>query len=339
LMPSSLVVLAECIFLIALSSFASSMTVTSFFELVRTVAANWKMADEETKDYCVEVARSLKERHTKLAKVGDTCCLSTIDSVSPGPTEETKPRNTNGKTKDTVLTEFGAKFCLHAMGSVSPGPTEETKQRKVQLPISATHALEDQQCEQDQSMHAPMGIFPVAYGQDTTMSRDGRRTWLMELIDQYHRDQAATITNATTSWGNYSLNRTAINMLRPMPTGVIQETIQAASMPIMTGIAVGQTGTDHQDAQQKFRAVRNASRRASISNMMTLPGRAPMPDGIRCFGQQPSPNKKRHSAPECPNPFELERSRAIYDIQELDVTNSSILGMWWSSKVQETDEF
>ena len=316
------------------------------------------MADEETKDYCVGVARILKERHTKPTKVGDTtCCLSTIDSVSPEPTEKMKPKNTNSKTKDTDLTEFGAKFCLPTMDSASPGPTEEkkprntdgktketdltefgaifclptmdsvsprpmeetkprntdgktkdadltefgaifclptmdsvcprpkndTKRRKVQLPITATHALGDQQGEQDHSMHASMGIFPVAHGQDTTIRRDGRRTWLMKLIDHYPRDQAATIPNAITP--DDSLNRTTINMLRPMPTGVIQQTIRTASMPIMAGIAVGQTGTDHQDAQQKFRAVMNARRRAYISNMMTLLGRAPMPDGIRCFGE------------------------------------------------------
>jgi hypothetical protein len=43
-------------------------------------------------------------------------------------------------------------------------------------------------------------------------------------------------------------------------------------MSIMTGIAVSQTGTDHQDVQHEFRAIMNASRRASISNMTTFTG-------------------------------------------------------------------
>ena len=67
------------------------MTVTSFAELSLTVAANWNSADNETKNYCQEVARILKERHTELTKVGGLCCLSTIDSVSPGLKEEAKP--------------------------------------------------------------------------------------------------------------------------------------------------------------------------------------------------------------------------------------------------------
>jgi hypothetical protein len=83
----------------------------------------------------------------------------------------------------------------------------------------------------------------------------------------------------------------------------------------------------------------DGSRRASISNMMTLPGRDPMPHGIRGFGQQPSPISRRYSPPECQNPSEFDRSRAIYDIQELDVADSNILDMWRSIKVQEIDEF
>jgi hypothetical protein len=59
------------------------MTVTSFSELARSIAANWKSAAKETKDYCEEVARIIKGRHTKLNKVEMTGCLSTTDSVGP----------------------------------------------------------------------------------------------------------------------------------------------------------------------------------------------------------------------------------------------------------------
>jgi uncharacterized protein YeaO (DUF488 family) len=76
-----------------------------------------------------------------------------------------------------------------------------------------------------------------------------------------------------------------------------------------------------------------------MSNMMTLPGRALMPHGIRCFEQQPNPNFRRYSAAECQSPSGLDKSRAMYDVQELDVADSNILVMWWSSKVQEIDEF
>ena len=304
------------------------------------VAANWKSADKETKDYCVEVARILKERHTELTKVGSIGCLSTINSISPGPREEAKPRNADRNTKYTDLTEFGEIFCLpEEMDSVSPGSKSDTKRRNAQLPITATHAFGVQPSQQYHGMHASMGIFPAAHGKDTMNSRDGSRTSLMDMMYQYHHDQAASIPTATTIWGNDSLNHTTINTPQPMPSGVIQETIRTASMPIMTGEAASQTGTYHQDVRHEFRAIMNASRRVSISNMMSLQSRASMPRGIRCFGQQQSSNFRGYSAPDCQNPSELDRNRVIYDIQELDVANSNILDMWRSSKVQEIDEF
>jgi hypothetical protein len=376
------------------------MTVTSFSELARSVAANWKSAAKETKDYCVEVARIIKGRYTELNKVEMTGCLSTTDSVGSRPTEEAKPRNTDNETKDTEL-------CLPTMDSVSPGPKNDTKRRRVQLPRRLTHAFGDQPSQQYLSMHAPVGIFPVAHDQDTMNSLDISRTWLMDMLyHQYHHSQASTTPNATTIWGNDSLNCTNINMLQPMPLDVFQ------NIQLMTGSAGAQIGTDHQDVPQEFRAIMNASRRAAISSMMTLQGSALMPEGNRCFGEQPSPDSRLYSAPDCqsfkethtelttpvtegirclgeqPRPnnrwysapdcqsfkethtelttpvtegirclgeqpwpnnmwysapeyqssYELDRSRATYDIQELDVADSNILGMWRSSKVQETDE-
>jgi hypothetical protein len=209
-------------------------------------------------------------------------------------------------------------------------------------------------------MHAPMGVFPVTPDQD--------RTWLMNLIDQYHRDQA-TIPNATALWGNDSLHRTNVIMLQPMPLDVIQD------MQLMTGSAGIQTGTDHQDLPQEFRAIMNASQRATLCSMMTLLGSALTPEGNRCFGEQPTPNNRwysspecqsykerhtelttpmsegicclgeqrslnnrRYSAPECQRSPELDRSKATYEIQELDVADSDIHDMWRSSKVEKTDE-
>jgi hypothetical protein len=191
----------------------------------------------------------------------------------------------------------------------------------------------------------------------------------MDMYHQYHHSQASTTLNATTVWGNDGLNRTNINMLQPMPLDVIQD------KQLMSGIAASQAGKDHQDDRQKFRAIMNASRRAAISSMMTLPGSAqtregircfgeqpypnnrwysapeyqsfkeshtelttPMTEGIRCLGEQPSPKNRRYSAPECQSSPELDISKAIYKIQELDIADSNILGMWRSSKVQETDE-
>jgi hypothetical protein len=189
-----------------------------------------------------------------LTKVGRIGCLSTIDSISPGPREEAKPSNTNSETQDVDLTKFGAKFCLPTMDSVSPGLKNDTKRRKAQLPITATYAFGDQPSQQFHGLHVSAGIFPAAHGKNNINIYDGSRTWLVDLIYQYHHDQVASIPNATTMWDNDSLNHTTIIMPQPMTSGVIQETIQMASMSIMTGNAVSQTGTDHQDVRHKFRA-------------------------------------------------------------------------------------
>jgi len=97
------------------------MTVTLFTGLAQMVATIWKSADKESKDYCIVVSRILKERHTKLTKVGGIGCLSAIDSISPRPREEATPRNADSEASDTGLAEFAAIFCLPTMDSVSPG--------------------------------------------------------------------------------------------------------------------------------------------------------------------------------------------------------------------------
>ena len=185
----------------------------------------------------------------------------------------------------------------------------------------------------------------------------------MNMIDQYHHDQAAKIPNTTTLWGNDSLHLTNINMLQPMPLDIIQD------MQLMTGSGGIQSGRDHQDVQQDFRAIMDASRRATIPSMMTLLGSAltpegnccfgeqptpnnrwyslpecqsfkerhtqlntPMSEGICCLGEQQSPNNRRYSSPECQRSPELDRSKVTYEIQELDVTDSDIHCMWRSSK-------
>ena len=185
----------------------------------------------------------------------------------------------------------------------------------------------------------------------------------MDIYHQYHHSHASTTPNATFILGNDSLNCTNRNTLQPMPLDVFQ------NIQLMTGSAGVQIGTDHQDVPQEFRAIMNASRRAAISSMMSLPGSALMPEGnrcfgeqpsldsiwysapdcqsfkethtelttpvtegIRCLGEQPSPNNRRYSAPECQSPPELDRSRATYEIQKLDVADSNIFSMWRSMR-------
>ena len=82
---------------------------TSFTDLSKTVIANWKSIDEETKDYCMTVGRILKERHTELSKVKQMGCLSTMDPVVPAK-KKSKQRsadnnrmNSSGSSKSKMI--------------------------------------------------------------------------------------------------------------------------------------------------------------------------------------------------------------------------------------------
>ena len=89
----------------------------SFTDLARTVAANWKSADKDTKDYCSTVARILKERHTELSEAKVIECLSMTDSINQGLNEETKQRSANShRMNDSELTES---VCLPTMDYVT----------------------------------------------------------------------------------------------------------------------------------------------------------------------------------------------------------------------------
>jgi len=367
------------------------MTVTSFAELSQTVAVNWKSADKETKDYCVEVSCILKERHTELTKVGGIGCLSAIDSISQGLREEATPRNADSEASDTGLAKFGAIFCLpEELDSVSTGPKNDMERRNVIL--NATYSTRGDDSLNHTTINMPQPVpsgviqetnltasMPIMTGntvsqtgtdqQDvqhqfhTIMNASRRASFsnmmtlpgsAMSQTGTYHRDvqhQFHAIMNAS--------RRTSISNMMTLPgsamsqTGTYHRDVQQqfhailnanrkASIPNMMtspGSAMSQTGTYHQDVQLQFHAIMNANKKTSISNMMTLPGRAPMPHGIRGFGQQPSPINRRYSPPEYQNPSEFDRSRAIYDIQEVDVADSNILDMWGSIKVRELDEF
>jgi hypothetical protein len=165
----------------------------------------------------------------------------------------------------------------------------------------------------------------------------------------------ATISNVMTLSGmKRALNHTETDheAVQPSRRDNISNTM---TLPVMAMNALSRTGTDHEDFQPELRVIMNASRRAD-SNMMTLPRTAPMREGIRCFGEKPIPNNRQYSAPdfksfkrrqtelttpmpegirrysqlECQNSPLQDRSKEVYDIQELDVSAADILDMWRS---------
>jgi len=338
---------------------------TSFAELARTVAVNWKSADKETKDYCATVVRILKNRHTELTKIGGMCRLSTIDSVSSGSKKKIQRRITDNKTNDSALTKLGVMLCLPTMDSVSP-----------------THAFGDQPRQQ----YLGTRIFPVAHEQGSVNSCDNGRTCVEDVYHQYQLNRTETIPNTTTILGDDSFHRSNVKMSQQMPSCLTRQGIKWVSMPNVAG-----GGGDN---ELEFPIITDVSRRATISNMIggfssfgkqpTLQGMAPRHEEICSFGAHPRPSNscslaaerpkssdqeqlnamykgeirsfglqemypmcqeirpfgehRRSSAPKHLKTSKQEQHKAIYKIQEVDITDSDVFGMWLPSKVQEADQ-
>jgi len=242
--------------------FFSSMAVTPFAELARMVAANWKSADKETKDYFKEVVRILNKRHTKMTKVGGIGCLSAIDSISPGLREEAKPRNADSKASDTGLAKFGAIFCLpEELDSVSTGPKNDTERRNVIL--NATYSIRGDDSLNHTTINMPQPVpsgviqemnltasMPIMTG--NTVSKTG--TDQQDVQHQFH-----TIMNASRR-ASFSNMMTLMGSATSQ-TGTDQQDVQHQFRTIMNASrsTMSQTGTYHQDVQQQFHAIMDAS--------------------------------------------------------------------------------
>ena len=144
-------------------------------------AEEGEVLDNEVEDFVVRDLDSLN------------CAFTALSSACPGL-----------KTFTTVLTYCNDAPAFLRWIMLSPGPKNDTERRNAPLPITATHSCR---------MRLWASFLPLT----AKTSRDGSRTWLMGMIYPDHRDQAASIQNATTIRGHDSLNRTTINMPQPMP--------------------------------------------------------------------------------------------------------------------------
>jgi hypothetical protein len=220
------------------------VSVTSFADLARTVAANWKCADEETKHYCVTVADTLKERHAVLANFGRTSCLPAIDPSS----RELKSEKKRSKVERWMLRKAG-----------TPQQHKGYQSVKLPIPIMSTHIFRDQPSQEYLGRYVPPVIFPVAREQGTVNS-DESKICVMEKLQylqyrQYLQLQTRQLCWATTMLGSDNVIRPNVKMLQPMPSGLIQQGIRRASMPNMTGSALRQTGSLHHGIEPEMSAI------------------------------------------------------------------------------------
>ncbi|KAL3807734.1 hypothetical protein ACHAXA_000794 [Cyclostephanos tholiformis] len=301
--------------------------------------------DKETKDYCLTVARILKERHAELSEVGRMEGLSTMDSVVERPKKETKHRSADSNIKkNSELTESGVMCCIPTMDSISSGQANEIQREYLQswIPKRASTDIGDQRINQYLSMCAPERIDPVAHERGMMTSHDASRTCVMGMYQQYLHNQVTTNSSRPIILSN-------AEMPRPILSGHIQQGIQGVQMkgsqgddeldfPIMPFVSCArvQMNGSHGYDGLEFPIIAHVSQRAMISNMISAnrtSSKQPIShsEEIHSFTE-----RRRWSAPECLQTSKHEQPQA-YDAQELDITDSDVVGMWLSSNVKEDD--
>lgn len=239
----------------------------SFTDLARTVGANWKTADKETKDYCLAVARIIKERHAELSEAEGVVCLSTIDSISPGPKKETKQRSAeSNRMNDYESTESGVICCLPTNQQANDARLRELQSM---IPKRASFAFRHQRTNEYPGMCVPTSIGAVAHEQGMTDSHDNNNTSVMQMYQQqYLHNRVTTDSSAKMMWGYGN----------QMPR---QHVIQEMQISIVKG--------SYDDNSLEFPVISNVSQRAMLSNMMnathTSKQQIPHREGIRCFGE------------------------------------------------------
>jgi hypothetical protein len=98
---------------------AETHGLTSFTGLAKTVATNWKAADDATKDYCNTVAHIIKERHAELKQFRGIIDLLKEDSNVPKSKEKSK----HSKRKVIQQQRRRNQWCLPRSSSMGHDPS------------------------------------------------------------------------------------------------------------------------------------------------------------------------------------------------------------------------
>jgi hypothetical protein len=201
---------------------------------------------------------------------------------------------------------------------------DETKRSEVQstVPGRAAYTLFQQRTNLWPGMGDSNSINPLA----TMSMHDNSKTRALTIHQQYQHNRDATISSAAMMCG--SLEFSTAKMHRPnLSAGHVRQGIQETQMPTMKG--------SYGDDGLQYPLIASVCQRAVMLNMMMGANRAseePISQ-VRSLGEQ-----RQWSAPECLPTFKQERFNATYEAQELDISDSDILGMWLTSKVQEEGE-
>jgi hypothetical protein len=320
--------------------------VIPFAELARAVALSWKSIDSETKDYCVTVATILKKWHAKLGnKEEKVQYLSTrIDHDNPGSNKKTEPQNYNDMMKYLEPAQVRGTFCFPSMkhdlvenvqhmppsliqhecgmislpitkgGDGNDGPefpiiANARRRETISCMMVGIPSFQEQPIWQ---VNSPMHIDNGSLGEHRRSSAPGLliRTQEKQLKATYKAQDCV-----------YAM------MLQQMPPSLIQHGGGMVLDPIITG------GDGYSGLESSI--IANLSRREMISNMMV---------GIPSFQEQPicQENPPMHienflgehglsSAPELSINTQEKQLNATYMVQELDISDCDVLGMWKSN--------
>jgi hypothetical protein len=301
------------------------------------VALSWKSIDSETKDYCVTVASILKERHAELYKEGGINYLSRIDPDSPGPKKKTEPQSGNNTTKYSEPVKFRGTDFVEMIQQMPPGLIQHGG-GMASLPITTGgdgyNELEFPIITNvnRRAMISNMMVGTRSFQEQPICQVNAPRHEKNGSLGEHRRSSAPELLLSTQERqlkATYKAQEcVSVKMLQQMPPGLIQHGCRMASLPITTG------GDGYYELE--FPIITNVNRRAMISNMMA---------GTRSFQEEPicQVNAPRHeengslrerrwsSVPELLISTQEKQFKATYKVQELDIPDGDVLGMWESN--------
>jgi hypothetical protein len=269
------------------------------------VATSWNSIDKETKDYCLTVARILKQRHAELlCKVGEVECLPTIALSSVlGHKKDTKKRRVDSNAQVPMMKgRYGDNELEFPQLPFGLGQADETKRRRLD------NTFADQRTNQYPAMCVPFSIdhFP----------NDAIRLYQHYLPSQAITQSSTTMRiNGELGFSDPEVHRT-------------QQGFQGAQMPMRKG--------SYGDNEPGLSTIANVSRRAAISNMISAIHTCHTPithgEGISSFGANSRP-----LAPERLQTTQQEQLEMVYKARELDISDSDVFAMWRTSMDHDDD--
>jgi hypothetical protein len=188
----------------------------------------------------------------------------------------------------------------------SPGQANQTKRRRV------SDAFVNQRTSQCPAVCVPLSIDRITHD-------------VMRMNQQYQNSRVIT-EPSTTMWVNGKLNFSNAEVPRPIPSVRIQQGIQGAWLPM--------TKASYGDNEPEFPIIVNVSKRAVISNMMSTIHTSEQPITHRRESGS-SGAHRRLSVSGCLQTTKQEQHVTIYKAQELDISDSDVIGMWLASKVHQ----